>query len=125
MLPNDEAKTVEIVVGELTKMHRTFTGKNVVDRIFKKGLRHEIPIVKVCSTPEDVSGYVRHLFNTKSQVFSGYGSTIIQHDNGPVVYFPLPYHVKQAVKKIYSAITDSRGFLVNQPVDSNDPNPVL
>lgn len=114
MLNPDDAKTVDTVVGELVRMRRTFTGKDVMDRIFNKHIHRATPINPVSAPQEAVSKYLRYLFNNKNAFFSGYGSTCVPGNYGPVVYFPLPYHAKKAVDRIFSKVTNANGLLINQ-----------
>lgn len=117
MLNPDESTTVDTVIGELVRMRRTFTGKDVLDRIFNKHIRRPTLIDPVSAPQEAVSKYIRYLFNSKNACFTGYGSTCVPGSCGPVVYFPLPYYAKKAVDHIFSKVTNANGFLGNQLKD--------
>lgn len=123
MLNQDQMTVVETVVGELIKMHRTFTGQDVYNRINNKKIRHEIPLPQVTLAQDDVSKYVRYLFNTKHIVFYRYGTTIIPHKYGPVMYFPIPYHAKKAVERIAAAVDAATTQLPPPPYIQQGPLP--
>jgi hypothetical protein len=96
---------IETVIGELTAMRRSFTGRDVYERIHNKHVRRDEDFSGCTEGPGEVSKDVRRLFNGSHTLFSSYGSTIVPHDNGPVMYFPLPYHAKVKVSKILSNLS--------------------
>lgn len=96
---------IKIVVGELVSMRRTFTGEDVYNRIHNKHVRHSMQITGFQESARGVSKEVRQLFNSRHDVFRGYGSTLVPHDNGPVLYFALPHHAKLKAKRIASDLS--------------------
>lgn len=93
---------VENVVQELVNLRKSFTGEDVYKRIHNKYIRNRPARYQdLCSaSPRNVSDAVRKMFNTKHKYFGAYGSTIVPHNSGPVVYFPLPHHAKVKVSRI-------------------------
>jgi len=91
---------IETVVSELVRMRHTFTGHDVHARIHNKHVRRTNPLPDCPESPHEISQDVRKMFNTKHPAFAEYGSAIVQHDNGPVLYFALPHHAKIKARKI-------------------------
>ena len=97
-------QAIETAVGELVKQRKCFTGEDVFKRIHNKQIHRDTDFSGVLETAPEISHEVRKLFNTQSNVFYGYGSTIVPN-HGPVMYFALPFHAKIAVQKIANAVT--------------------
>jgi hypothetical protein len=95
---------IETVVGELVSMRRTFTGQDVYNRIHNKHVRRSVDLSGFQESARGVSAEVRKMFNGKNPVFNGYGSTLVPHDKGPVLYFALPHHAKLKANKIADAL---------------------
>lgn len=91
---------IETVVGELTRMRKSFTGKDVYDRMHSKYVRRSQDFSACPEGPSEISRDVRRLFNSKHPVFKDYGSALVYHDDGPVLFFALPYHAKIKARKI-------------------------
>lgn len=98
---------VELVLGELVKQRRSFTGQDVYQRIYQKGITRKAKDVDVIEQARQenesqttVSREVRNMFNSKNALLTNYGSYPIPHPSGPVMYFPLPSHAKRATEKI-------------------------
>jgi hypothetical protein len=95
---------IETVVGELTRMRRSFTGRDVHNRMHSKYVRRDEDFSGCTEGPREISRDVRKLFNDKHPAFKGYGSAIVYHDNGPVLFFALPHHAKVQARKIESKL---------------------
>jgi hypothetical protein len=98
---------VEIVIGEMVRQRRSFTGQDVYQRIYQKGITRKTKDADAVEQARQenenqgtVSREVRNMFNGKSALFTNYGSYPIPHPTGPVMYFPLPAHAKRATEKI-------------------------
>lgn len=102
MCAQQTLQAIEIVLTELTKMRRSFTGQDVHHRIHNRRIRRQgNPDFSGCTEPPgEISREVRQMFNSKHPIFKGYGSAIVYHQNGPVLFFPLPYHAKRRISKI-------------------------
>lgn len=98
-------EATEKVVHELTSMRRSFTGEDVHNRIHNKHIRRDDDFSACTSSAGTISVCTRKMFNQGHPVFSNYGSTIVP--DGPVLYFPLPYHAKVRAKKI-KEVMDTR-----------------
>jgi hypothetical protein len=98
-------EAIKTVVGELVVMRRSFTGRDVYERMHNKHIRRDEDFSGCTEGPAEISKDVRRMFNGSHTLFQGYGSTIVPHDNGPVMYFPLPYHAKVKVSKILSNLS--------------------
>ena len=90
--------TISLVVGELVRMRKSFTGRDVFDRIHNKNIRRLGKLPNCTLTAGEVSRHVRKLFNSH-QDFNAYGSALAD-SSGPVVYFALPHHAKAKISKI-------------------------
>jgi hypothetical protein len=94
MCSQSDFSVIELVVTELTKMHRTFTGEDVYKRIHNKHIHRKTDISNFQESAKEVSREVRKMFNGRHATFALYGSTLVPHNNGPVLYFPLPHFAK-------------------------------
>lgn len=103
-LSTNTQEAVKLVVGELVRMRRTFTGEDVHTRIHNKRVRRGQDLSGCTEGPRDVSMFTRQLFNGKDAVFTNYGSTLVPHQTGPVVYFALPFHAKRKMTKILDSL---------------------
>jgi hypothetical protein len=100
MCSAQDFNAIETVVGELVSMRRTFTGEDVYNRIHNKHIRRPMKFDGFQESARGVSKEVRQMFNGRHTAFAGYGSTLVPHDNGPVLYFALPHHAKSKARKI-------------------------
>lgn len=103
-LSTNTQEAVKLVVGELVRMRRTFTGEDVHTRIHNKRVRRGQDLSGCTEGARDVSTFTRQLFNGKDAVFANYGSTLVAHQNGPVVYFALPFHAKKKAGRILDSL---------------------
>lgn len=89
-------KVVVEVISELVGKRKRFTGWEVNQKLQnRKGFAHLPP-------PWQISSYVRELFNGHNSAFSGYACYPV--DGGPLLYFPIPYYVRNHVEKIQKEI---------------------
>lgn len=100
MCSQSDLTAIEVVVDELTQMHKTFTGEDVYKRIHNKRVRRKEDLSGFQENARGVSREVRKMFNGRHSLFASYGSTLVQHNNGPVLYFPLPFHAKKRALQI-------------------------
>lgn len=88
------------IISQLVRKRKRFTGWEVFKMLeTEKGFAHLPPSWQVGS-------YVRELFNGKSAAFDGYASYPINCEGGPLLYFPIPYYVKNHVEKIKKEIEE-------------------
>lgn len=99
-------EAIETAVAELTRMRRSFTGQDVHQRIHNRKIRRPgNPDFSSCQErPQEISLEVRLLFNRRHSLFRDYGSANVYHPNGPILYFPLPYHAKRRINNIISKL---------------------
>ena len=89
-------KAVVEVISELVKKRKRFTGWDVVQILqHRKGFAHLPPSWQI-------SSYVRELFNGHNSAFFDYACYPIT--GGPLLYFPIPYYVRNHVEKIQKEI---------------------
>jgi hypothetical protein len=105
MCSPQDFSVIETVVGELVGMRRTFTGEDVYNRIHNKHIRRAVKLDGVQESARGVSMEVRKMFNSRHSAFAGYGSTLVPHDHGPVLYFALPHHAKSKANKIAATLS--------------------
>jgi adenylate cyclase len=98
----NEIDTVRAVVTELVRLRRSFTGRDVHERINNRRVRRADKLSS--SSEASVSALVRRLFNYGDPVFNGYGSALTVPRIGPIVFFPLPAHAKRRIVKISEEI---------------------
>jgi len=98
---------IETVIGELTRMRRSFTGRDVHTRMHSKFVRRDEDFSGCAEPAREISRDVRKLFNAKHPAFKDYGSAIVYHDNGPVLFFALPHHAKVKARKIEGKLDDA------------------
>lgn len=85
---------IEEAIAWFVTRRKQFTGYEVWQRwteTFRKGLPYEY-------SAQQVSSWVREMFNQHYDVFMGYGCYPIE--NGPLLFFPVPAYVKGKSKKI-------------------------
>jgi hypothetical protein len=104
LLSQDTRTAVKAVIEELVRMRRTFTGKDVYDRMHNKHIRRDQKYDQCVGTEKEVSTYVRMLFNGADTCFMAYGSSLVPHPKGPVLYFALPYHAKIKATRIVDTL---------------------
>lgn len=94
--------TVRTVVKELVERRRSFTGKDVFERINNRRVRRSAPLAIPLQGfhEREVSIIVRKLFNSGDATFERYGSCLVRGSNGPILYFPLPAHAKRRIERI-------------------------
>jgi hypothetical protein len=95
----NEIDTVRAVVAELVKMRKSFTGRDVHQRIGNRRIRRDTKL-SCAASEKSVSMMVRRLFNYGDAVFNGYGSALTTPQTGPIVFFPLPSHAKKRIATI-------------------------
>jgi hypothetical protein len=105
MCSPQDFSAIEVVVGELTRMRRTFTAEDVYKRIHNKHIRRDEDLSGFQESARGVSKEVRQMFNGRHPVFSDYGSTLVQHSKGPILYFALPHHAKIKANKIAQVLS--------------------
>ena len=105
MCTQNDFQVIETVVGELVRMRRTFTGQDVYNRIHNKNVKRSADLSGFQESAAGVSVQVRRMFNSKNPVFTNYGSTLVPHDKGPVLYFALPHHAKLKANRIASTLS--------------------
>jgi len=91
-----DIETVKIAIGELVGLRRSFTGKDVFERIQNRRVRRDV-VLNCKFSEKEVSMVVRRCFNYGDNVFQEYGSAITYPNTGPILYFPLPFHAKKKV----------------------------
>lgn len=98
--------TVREVVKELVARRRSFTGRDVFDRIYNRRVRRSTPLViPLCGIRErEASIIVRKLFNSGDTSFEHYGSCLTNGSAGPILYFPLPCYVNKRAQRINEAL---------------------
>jgi hypothetical protein len=94
------------VIEEMIKQRLCFTGEDVFKRMHNKHIKRQDDFSVCTESPQEISKEVRQLFNSQNPVFQGYGSTIVPHGKGPVLYFALPYHAKRYASKIVNLLND-------------------
>jgi len=102
--PND-FKAIEVVVGELTRMRKTFTAEDVYKRIHNKHVRRFEDLSGFQESTKGVSKEVRQMFNGRHPLFASYGSALVQHNHGPILYFALPAHAKTTASRIAATLS--------------------
>jgi hypothetical protein len=113
----DDIGTVKVAIGELVGLRRSFTGKDVFERIRNRRIRRDV--VLACKFSEkEVSMVVRRCFNYGDPVFQEYGSAITYPNTGPILYFPLPSHAK---KKAHALAEKFNPVLPVNPVAGGQP----
>jgi len=105
MCSPQDFSAIEVVIGELTRMRRTFTAEDVYKRIHNKHVRRDEDLTGFSESTRGVSREVRQMFNGRHPVFASYGSTLVQHTKGPILYFALPHHAKIKANKIASLLS--------------------
>lgn len=111
---------VQTVVKELVEKRRSFTGRDVYERMHNRRVRRDTPLNAPSSLGQrEVSIIVRKLFNSGNNAFQRYGSCLTNGHNGPILYFPLPAHAKRKVEIITGALVPVH--LVSQPSQSAQP----
>ena len=100
MCSPQDFSAIEVVVGELTRMRKTFTAENVYKRIHNKHVRRDEDLTGFQESASGVSKEIRQMFNSRHAIFADYGSTLVQHTKGPILYFALPHHAKTKATKI-------------------------
>jgi hypothetical protein len=100
MCSQNDFQVIETVVGEMIRMRQTFTGEDVFKRIHNKHVRRAQKFSGFQESAQGVSQEVRKMFNARHPLFASYGSTLVQHDSGPVLYFALPHHAKIKANRI-------------------------
>lgn len=90
---------VRVVVAELVKMRKSFTGKEVYLRMHNTRV-HRDQSLSSALTEKGVSIRVRELFNRGDPTFAAYGSTLTNSSAGPILYFPLPAYAKRRIDAI-------------------------
>jgi hypothetical protein len=95
----NDIETVKVAIEELVKLRKSFTGRDVLERIWNKRVKRDVPLA--CALPEkQVSLIVRRLFNNGDAVFKDYGSSLTFPLTGPILFFPMPYHAKKKAQAI-------------------------
>jgi hypothetical protein len=93
--------TVRTVIKELVEKRRSFTGKDVFERINNRRVRRAPLAIPTQGFHErEVSIIVRKLFNNGDATFEKYGSCLVRGSAGPILYFPLPAHAKRRIERI-------------------------
>ena len=100
MCAPQDFSAIETAVDELVHLHKTFTGEDVHKRIHNKHIRRNVDLSGCPESPKGVSREVRKMFNARHPSFATYGSTLVPHNKGPVLYFSLPHHAKAQADKI-------------------------
>jgi len=100
MCSPQDFSTIETVVSELIRMRKTFTAEDVYNRIHSKYVRRPEDLSGFTESAKGVSIEVRKMFNGRHPLFANYGSTLVQHNSGPILYFALPHHAKLKANKI-------------------------
>ncbi len=100
MCSPQDFSAIEVVVGELTRMRKTFTAEDVHKRIHSKYVRRDEDLSGFQESARGVSKEVRQMFNGRHSIFVNYGSTLVPHTKGPILYFALPHHAKIKANKI-------------------------
>lgn len=96
---------VRTVVKELVEKRRSFTGRDIYERMRNRRVRRNTPLsVPSAFGQQEVSVIVRKLFNSGNDAFQRYGSCLTNGHNGPILYFPLPAHAKKKVEIIMGAL---------------------
>jgi hypothetical protein len=96
---------VQTVVKELVEKRRSFTGRDVYERMYNRRVRRATLLNAPSSLGQrEVSVIVRKLFNSGNDAFQRYGSCLTNGHNGPILYFPLPAHAKRKVEMITGAL---------------------
>ena len=103
-LSHDTRDAAQVVVKELVRMRKTFTGKDVYTRMHNKHIRRATEFSTLVGTEKEVSVYVRSLFNGSSPCFMAYGSSLVPHPKGPALYFALPHHAKIKATRIVDTL---------------------
>jgi hypothetical protein len=104
MCSQNDFNVIETVVGEMVRMRMTFTGEDVYKRVHNKHVRRTEDFSGFQESPKGVSREVRKMFNGRHPAFASYGSTLVQHNKGPVLYFALPHHAKIKANKIANVL---------------------
>lgn len=105
MCSPQDFSTIEVVVGELVHMRRTFTAEDVYKRIHNKRIRRQEDLSGFQESSKGVSKEVRQMFNGRHPLFANYGSTLVPHNAGPILYFALPYHAKITANRIANLLS--------------------
>lgn len=98
---------VQTVVQELVEKRRSFTGRDVYERMHNRRVRRTAPLSPPSPSvlgQREVSVIVRRLFNSGHASFQRYGSCLTNGSNGPILYFPLPAHAKRKMEIITGAL---------------------
>lgn len=99
-----DREIIGAALDELTNLRKSFTGRDVYERIHNKHVRgRTLDFAAFQGTQRQVSDYVRFLFNQQDKALVGYGSTVVP--GGPIMYFPLPYHAKLHAERIRYLLT--------------------
>ena len=106
MCSQNDFTVIETAVGELVRMRKTFTGEDVHKRIHNKHVRRTANFSGFQESARGVSREVRKMFNGRHSLFAAYGSALVQHDKGPVIYFALPHHAKIKATKIAGMLSN-------------------
>lgn len=109
MLTPKEKEYVRSTINELVKLRKQFTGEDVYKRLNSKYVRGRTERYSCQAPAEEVSRFVRQLFNTGDNVFFGsyYGSApthVSAKTSGPLFYFPLPHHAKRYMGSVIDKI---------------------
>jgi len=109
MLTDIDKTIIKAAIKELIGLRKSFTGYDLYRRIHNRKVRGRTLDFTACGASElEVSKYARDCFNYLAPVFKQYGATIIPPgpgaDNTPVLYFPLPYHAKHNVQKVWDSM---------------------
>lgn len=109
MLTPKEKEYIRSTVNELVRLRMQFTGESVYNRLNSKYVRGRPERYSCQASAEEVSRFVRYLFNNGDTVFFGsyYGAApthVSTKTSGPLFYFPLPHHAKRYMGRVVDKI---------------------